>query len=499
MTNQLLSNNHERPKQFHATLQNPSNQFKTHQTLNQPLLHLIMDIALNLCGFSPETCGWLIDQGLESPGDLLVATEDDIDNLARTVGRSAALQNEDIEMTLMTTKRLKGFRFWADECRRTGYVMDPNTFNYEDVDVYTEKLQAYKERRDAAKDEDPTKPAPFKKMKDWTLWSQSLENYLSQIVGRAKISLMYLIRAEDEPEDDLDVDDFDSEETFLAAATVLHGKHFELDNKRFFREIKALTIDGEAWTYIKRFERAQNGRAAYLALRAQCEGTASMISRKNKAYAKIAAAVYKGPRKHYRFQDYVNAHQSAHNDILACDENEAIPETKKVSDFLKGITDPLLEAPIAVVLGDPTKLSDFEACQQFLSTSVENRENLGATPRGIASMERHGGSGSGGGGGKNGKNGSQKKLPKNFKLEDKFYPKSTFHLLSEEQKAQLKKWSAAKEKRKIATLKKEWRREHNLGSGDEAGSEEDSDGDHAGHQFGRHSHTRGNKKKAKSS
>jgi hypothetical protein len=35
-----------------------------------------------------------------------------------------------------------------------------------------------------------------------------------------------------------------------------------------------------------------------------------------------------------KFQDYINAHQTAHNEILDCDTTKAIPESKKVTDFL---------------------------------------------------------------------------------------------------------------------------------------------------------------------
>jgi hypothetical protein len=44
-----------------------------------------------------------------------------------------------------------------------------------------------------------------------------------------------------------------------------------------------------------------------------------------------------------------------------------ILETKKVQDFLSGITDPSYEtAKTTLVCGDNTKLESFEVCQQFL-------------------------------------------------------------------------------------------------------------------------------------
>jgi hypothetical protein len=49
---------------------------------------------------------------------------------------------------------------------------------------------------------------------------------------------------------------------------------------------------------------------------------------------------------------------------------EPVPETKKVTNFLGGITDPSLGAGLANVYGDTVKVVSFEDCQQYLSTIV---------------------------------------------------------------------------------------------------------------------------------
>jgi hypothetical protein len=82
---------------------------------------------------------------------------------------------------------------------------------------------------------------------------------------------------------------------------------------------------------------------------------------------------------------------------------------------LKGITDQKLESAVSAVLGDVKLLNNFQLCQQYLSTTVKNRATL------EKSKERNT-SGL--------KSGSDEldskfkggKLPKNFKLENKWYP-----------------------------------------------------------------------------
>jgi hypothetical protein len=64
-------------------------------------------------------------------------------------------------------------------------------------------------------------------------------------------------------------------------------------------------------------------------------------------------------------------HQNAHNTLAELDE--AVPETKKVTDFLASITDSRISNAKDLILGDPNKLQNFEACQQYLKTLVYNK------------------------------------------------------------------------------------------------------------------------------
>ena len=175
------------------------------------------------------------------------------------------------------------------------------------------------------------------------------------------------------------------------------------------------------------------------------------------------------------------------NEILDCDPSEAIPETKKVADFLKGISDPKLESAVSVVLGDPKLMDDFQACQQYLSTTVENRTTLEKSKeRNISGVKSEGDIKK-----------EKARLPKGFKLENKWYPPSVYRLLSQEQRKQLKEWSEKKGKRTVAALKKQIKEElkkESTGKGSGKDKDKGSDGDDssgdeaAGKEFGRGAH-----------
>ena len=186
--------------------------------------------------------------------------------------------------------------------------------------------------------------------------------------------------------------DYGSIQEWLIAMMALSGPHFELDNRTLYDELKPLVVDGPGWSFIKKFDKKKQGRKAVLALRMQAEGTSAKISCKAAAYASIASSSYNGLRKGFTFSSYVTLHQAAHNKLL--DLDEPVSETKKVTDFLKGIRDPNLNTGKSIlVLGDPSKLNDFEKCQQYLSMIITNLGNQAKAEWHVVAVHTGGGRG----------------------------------------------------------------------------------------------------------
>ena len=120
----------------------------------------------------------------------------------------------------------------------------------------------------------------------------------------------------------------------MIAITVFGGEHYRIDNESVWIELKGQVIDGFAWSYIKKFERSQDGRGAVMASKRQCEDKTLIKTRKNAAYLSIRQSNYRGACKAFIFAQYVAIHQNAHNELEDC--GEAMPESKKVSDFING-------------------------------------------------------------------------------------------------------------------------------------------------------------------
>ena len=136
-------------------------------------------------------------------------------------------------MPFIALKNLKGFRFWADVRKRTGFDGDPENFTKHGVGPFTAMCQEYNDQREAAKDEDASRPDSLKKLTNWAPWNESFQNYLRQILN------------DKETPEVLNPEDFASPTEYLIEATILRGRHFELDNPRFFRKLMSFKVNGE--------------------------------------------------------------------------------------------------------------------------------------------------------------------------------------------------------------------------------------------------------------
>ena len=81
----------------------------------------------------------------------------------------------------------------------------------------------------------------------------------------------------------------------------------------------------------------------------QVKGVHGIITRKAQAYAMVSRARYTGKGR-MTYNQYAERHQRAHNELESL--GEPVAETKKVSDFLAGITDGTLSTIKLIIDGD---------------------------------------------------------------------------------------------------------------------------------------------------
>ena len=266
--------------------------------------HIITMAAINhFCNALSNTCGIIqaaanaiISQGFEDPASLVPMEEDDIDSLVKHTLKAQVVPDGGVPITIPynAVVKLKAFHYFAVFSKRIGQPAHSQDFAMEMLEFIPEVKKECHDCKNAA-DESPTKPGALKSLGKWCTWWEKFDGYLSQTTGAAEIGLNYIYQAHQQVTDEMHAADYVMNDECYYVIIVLEGAHYREDNKCIYEELQALTIDGPGWTFIKNFQRARNGCAAILALKAHSKGWSATEMRKQEAYALLALAHYADP------------------------------------------------------------------------------------------------------------------------------------------------------------------------------------------------------------
>lgn len=157
--------------------------------------------------------------------------------------------------------------------------------------------------------------------------------------------------------------------------TVMAGPHYSVDNIKVYDEWKALIVDGPGWTYVRPFDKAKDGRKAVLALKKQCEGENITQLRTTQAYTKLETAKWEGAKRDFTWDKFVQKHADAHSELE--EYGEIVSEQRKVTVFLKGISDPALANAMDIVRGTALYKNNLDECQRFLGGIIADNVAAG--------------------------------------------------------------------------------------------------------------------------
>ncbi len=145
-------------------------------------------------------------------------------------------------------------------------------------------------------------PDKFKNPSAWKIFAEALETYLGQLRGTGHIPLRYVIRRLATPPRDAQ---YQTEQEQSVALVPLQGPDFQRDNVRVYGIIKQLVLEGPGRSYIMPFDRANDGRGAWLSLVAHFEGDSYPNRNVEDAYTMLESIHYEGERKGFNFEKFV--------------------------------------------------------------------------------------------------------------------------------------------------------------------------------------------------
>jgi hypothetical protein len=261
--------------------------------------------------------------------------------------------------------KLKALRAYLDYLKVRGQALNPDSFGTAGRITKwigrTDDLTHFIKVR-----EKPTNvPEKLTSLKNYKTFKELFVTYLRQFRSvAAGTPLSYVIRkhAAVTPEQRLatypTIDDD-------PIATASHATpSFRIDNGIVFDLLKPLVVGGEGWPFILKYNNDRDGIKSWDSLELQAEGPAAITTRKAEAYTSIERASYSGHLAKYTFDMYVSTHLTGHNELSLL--GEPVSKSKKVTNFLAGITAPSLTTAKENVIGDVTKLENFDACQQYM-------------------------------------------------------------------------------------------------------------------------------------
>ena len=222
--------------------------------------------------------------------------------------------------------------------------------------------------------------------KNWAKTLEEVEEYFRNHLGHQKTPLSYITRR------DVDVPphigDPQANYTVVQDEMVRRAPHidtngnptdhYHIDNQRVWTLISELTRDHKCWTYVKPFQRARDGRAAFLALRAHYLGTNMVNNMASGAETKLQNATYSKEGKRWNFESYVSTHKEQHQILQQLEEDhnyKGLDEGTKVRFLLAGIKTDKLDTIKAQILGDPTLQTDFDRCVNLFKAFLEQVSN----------------------------------------------------------------------------------------------------------------------------
>jgi hypothetical protein len=271
----------------------------------------------------------LNQNGFETLADLLTVHErSDLDNLPKHLDAwrdiTAAPQYQ-VRIPFVSLKKLKAMHYWALSERFIGHASPSATaFTSAVLEETLLKMQTDDDYEAAMKETEVQKPIPLVDLAKWMKFWELLTTYNSRTKGAANTPLLYLAREHGDVTPEIAAAVYASDVDRLVATTVHAGVHYDFNNRTLYDELKPLVVDGPRWAFVRRFDKAKDGRAAFLALKAQAEGPAAEQVHIAKAYASISTVVYRGQRRGFEFSDYVMLHQETHNELFDLKQGNAV-------------------------------------------------------------------------------------------------------------------------------------------------------------------------------
>jgi hypothetical protein len=388
---------------------------------------------LQLIGFSAPASQAITDQAHNSLDELSLLTDDEVDGLCKSLRSPGGLlgPNPGIFVPTRAQNNLKLLAYYLCFQQRTS--MTPIV-----AQITMINIRALRAQRDQ---EDPD--APVIDGEDWPKILETLREYLGACLGGTDLPLAYVVRRSLDPTPRPPGGWASNEVHMTARAPIVtnpggaipdYTVNFKADNKQVWLKLASICRDKDCWTYIRRHQKTQNGRAAFWSLHDHYLGASNVDNMSARAERKLMDNTYNGEKRRWNFEKYIRLHVEQHavlEDLVEYGYS-GIDEGSKVRYLVRGVQTQALDTVKANILASPVLRNDFTAAaglfKDFIEQMKSNQTDRDITVAGIATGQHDADSDS---------SSEPTKVKPDMTVDERYYNHQEFVNLTAEQKAGL--------------------------------------------------------------
>ena len=251
----------------------------------------------NVAGDRP-TVLFIQSQGLVTVADITILNVKDVPNMIK--GHNS-VPNQAARLGIVQQRKIQALIWWTKDRIRRGIEIVAADWNAAALADAVTQINIEQPAGDAK----VANPGKVETGHKWTTWDTKWENYLGSMVGASGIPLDYVTRRDVAPEWIAG-----NEHDRLKYQAIQDGAAWDKDRMTVYAELKACCLESDAWTWIKAFDNAKDGRLATQSLRTHYEGEGEVNKRTTWANANIDNAHYTSEHT-YSFEKFSTTLQEA--------------------------------------------------------------------------------------------------------------------------------------------------------------------------------------------
>ncbi|KAI2496262.1 hypothetical protein MHU86_18266 [Fragilaria crotonensis] len=287
---------------------------------------------------------------------------------------------------------------WIQDCFRADDMPSHITFNNEVLFQALSLAQIRKSDVDlVVTNTKAADPGKFKDERKWPEWEKAFTNYLSVIPGVSGIPLAYIVREEEEPEDNFIYATFNER---VIKRAPLRGQYYIADARRVHNLLVGFLQGENTENWIRAIAKYQDGRKDMIALRRHYAGEGNSTRRISDA-KKIQTTLHYKTERALPFNKFLDSLQRMFT--IFEEENEPLTERAKVDELLTKVQNSNLSAAVAQLRYQlNTQGISFTVAANHLNSEVSQTPDYQISRKINATTTGRGGGGRTGGRGRRG-------------------------------------------------------------------------------------------------